>query len=93
MALETAFDFTKDPDDDLNYSFDWSRWLAGDTITGLEIIATSGITVESSTFTGTSSTVYLSGGTEGRPYDVTHRITTVNGLVKNLTMKFRVQSK
>lgn len=93
MALLTSVDFTKDPGDALDYSFNWSRWLQGDTITAFTVTASPGIVVDSTTFTATSSTAYLSGGVEGQPYDVTHTITLASGKVKNLTMHFRVLSK
>lgn len=90
MAASSA-NFTKDPDDVLDYSFDWTSWLGGsDTITGFTAIASPGITVQSSSFTTVVTIVWLSGGTSGIPYTVTHRITTALGRTKDLTMTFRV---
>lgn len=93
MGVDTAYDFTKDPSDVLNYSFDWSRWLIGDTIVSFTPTATAGLIINSQSFTPTQTTVILSGGTAGLPYTVTHEITTAAGLVKNLTMSFRVTTK
>lgn len=81
---------TKDPNAVLDYKTDWapltnartgaaSDWLAsGETITGKTVTADSGITVDSSsiTDTGTSVTVWISGGTAGSEYDIGVRVTT-----------------
>ncbi|MDP9479818.1 MAG: hypothetical protein M3R38_29855 [Actinomycetota bacterium] len=90
--------FIKDPQARLDYSLDWSAWLAsGETITASTWAATTGITVEAAapyapSFTGTATTVWLSGGTIGggeeigisrgtsqRAYRVTNTITTSAG--------------
>ncbi len=39
--------FEKDPDAVLDYQFDWSKWLDGDTITDVSVSAEDGITVDS----------------------------------------------
>lgn len=89
--------FTKDPNDVLDYSFDWSQWLqSGETINGLTVIASPGIVVNTTSYTNTSSTAWLSGGVAGAagtPYTVEHRITTNQGRTKNLTMYIRVLNK
>jgi hypothetical protein len=88
----------KDPDAVLDFRWDWapltnergrSDWLAsGETITAREIVAETGITVDTSsnTDTGTSVTVWLSGGTAGNDYDVTCRVTTSAGRVDDRTL-------
>ena len=80
--------YLKDPDAVLDYKFDWkastngsgsSDWLeSGETISSRTITADSGITVDSSSITDTSTTVtvWLSGGTAGLDYDVACLITT-----------------
>lgn len=85
--------YTRDPDDVLDYSFDWTAWLAGDVVNSITILADPGITAESPTFTGTTTTVWISGGTQGSVATVTHRITTVAGRSKDLTMTFRTMNK
>lgn len=91
MSVTTA-NFTKDPSDVLDYSFNWSSWLGSDTITSFTATATPGIVIASSDFTTTVSTVFLSGGTAGTgvPYQVTHQIVTTAGRTKNKTMTIRV---
>lgn len=87
----TSTNFTKDPDDVLDYAFDWSSWLGGsDTISSFTAIGSPGITVNTTSHTSTTSTVWVSGGSAGIPYTVTHRITTAAGRTKDLTMTFRV---
>lgn len=89
-----AYDFVKDPDDVLDYSFDWSAWLsASETISTLVIEASPGITVDSNSSSSTVSTAWLSGGTAGFPYTVTHRITTNQGRTVDRTMTIRVQPR
>lgn len=72
--------YTKDPNATLPFSEDWTEWLVGDTITALSVIATAGITVNSTTFTGQVVTAILSGGTVPIAYTVTFHITTAAGL-------------
>lgn len=65
----------KDPNATLKYGVDWEDYLEGETITASEWIAESGITVESSSFDATSTAARLSGGVDGKRYQVTNRIT------------------
>jgi len=79
MSIATK---TKDPDAVLDFKFDWKTnsngrgfadWLdAGETITSITITAAIGIIIDSSsiTDTGTTVTVWLSGGTAGVEYTV-----------------------
>lgn len=87
MTTFTAED-PKDPDAILEYKFDWKAktnlsgntdWLdSSETISTFAIVATSGITVDSSskTDTDTSVTVWLSGGTDGITYEIACKVTT-----------------
>lgn len=69
--------FVKDPDAVLDYTVDWSSWLAsGETISTSVFTVGSGITKDSESNTTTAGTVWLSGGTAGVAYTVTHQITT-----------------
>lgn len=89
-----AIDFTKDPDDVLDYSFDWSAWLAtSETISTSDWTPSAGIVVDSETNTTTTTTVWLSGGTAGQPYTVTNRITTNQARTVDRTMTIRVKNK
>lgn len=85
--------FTKDPDAVLDYRFDWSDWLeTGDAIATHTVSADTGITVDSSSITdsSTSVTVWLSGGTVGATYDVACLIVTSAGRTDERTVSVRV---
>ena len=72
--------YIKDPQAMLDYVFDWEPWLAtGETITASTITATTGITVDSDTFTNTAVTYWLSGGTLNARYTIINHITTSAG--------------
>ena len=88
MAIAT---FTKDPDATLDYQINWAAWLADDdTISNSSFISNSDdITVESSSFTDTTSTVWLSGGQAGSSYEITNRITTTLGRIDDRTIKIK----
>ena len=73
----------KDPDSNLDYSFDWSSWL-GETETILtstwEINGTDSALVETNSLIVDSSTVvWLNGGTLGVRYIITNHIVTSEG--------------
>ena len=70
--------FRKDPDAVLDYKFDFSQWLTGETILTRTVVVDPGITKDSDSITdsSTSVTVWLSGGTAGTAYNVACKITT-----------------
>lgn len=82
----------KDPQDTLDYTFDWSRLLGTTTITNVvweingTVISGPGQTVDSltsvnTTSSPTSTTILLSGGTVNVTYNISCRITSSSGLV------------
>ncbi len=97
----------KDPDDVLDYTFDFaadtnntgdSDWLDtanSETISSYAITAQSGITVDSDSRTdsNTSVTVWLSGGTAGSTYTVACKIVTSASRTKEVTGIVEVQSR
>ena len=85
--------FTKDPNAVLDYSIDWTRWLAGDQIAASEWIVASGPTKRADSKTATSATVWLSGGTAGQSYIVTNRITTAAGRTEDRSFTIRVEER
>jgi len=85
--------FTKDPNAVLDYSIDWTRWLAGDQIAASEWIVPSGLTKMADSKTSTSATVWLSGGTAGQSYIVTNRITTAAGRTEDRSFTIRVEER
>jgi len=80
----------KDPTAVLDYSVDWTQWLAQDTLATSSWSADVGITVTATSFTTTVATVWLSGGTAGRIYSIHNSITTVGGRVNEQSFKIRV---
>lgn len=85
--------FEKDPDEVLDYGFDWSAWLAGDTIaTSTWTITPSGPTSSNPTKDATSTTVWLSGGTNGGQHTVVNRITTAGGRTAEKALTVVIQA-
>lgn len=85
--------FTKDPNAILDYSIDWTRWLAGDQIATSEWIVPSGLTKMADSTTTTSATVWLSGGSAGQSHTVTNRITTAAGRTEDRSFTIRVEER
>jgi len=72
----------KSPGETLDYSFDWSQALAGDTITGSSwALSDSSLVDDHDSFTSTSTTVWLKGGTNNANYSLTNTITTAGGRI------------
>lgn len=82
----------KDPQDTLDYTFDWARLLGSTTITNVvwqinsTVVSSSGQVVDSltsvnTTSSPTSTTILLSGGAVNVTYNISCRITSSSGLV------------
>lgn len=72
--------YTKDPDAVLDYKWDWREWLTDtESITASVVTVSAGIVLDFSTFSTTSTTTWISGGTIGTSYTVSNRITTNQG--------------
>lgn len=86
--------YLKDPEAKLDYGFDWSAWLAtGETISGSTWDVPAGLTVVSNSHNGTTSSIWLSGGTSGVDYDITNHIVTSAAREDDRTMKIKVRPK
>jgi hypothetical protein len=98
----------KDPDEILDYSIDWSRFLNTATISyvdwyvddadGVKTIVTNGTTVYglqrvSATNTNTVATIHLGLGTLNREYKLTCRITDNTGSVVERVVKLRIKEQ
>lgn len=93
---EMADEFRKNPGDVLDYTFDWSAWLAptADTIaTSAMSVSPTGLTITSpaASYTSTNATVWASGGTVPQSYTVTNTITTAAGRTRARSIIIRVQ--
>lgn len=74
--------FSKDPSEKLDYTLDWDDRLAvGETISASTWSVPAGITqsTPSPSFTTTTTTIWLTGGTAGTNYQVTNHVTTSAG--------------
>lgn len=86
--------FSKDSDAVLDYRVDWSAWLPeADTISASTWTADAGITIDSSSFTDTSTTVWLSGGTVTEVYNVVNHITTADGREEDQTIIIQIRER
>lgn len=85
-----------DPQDVLDYGWNYVKWLNGDTVTASTWTSNpAGLTINSpvASFDTTTTTVWLSGGTLGEGYTVTNHITTAAGRQKDTSFSVVVQSR
>lgn len=85
--------FTKDAHAVLDYTVDWTRWLAGDTIVTSTWLVPAGLTKQADSKTKTAATVWLSGGAAGQSYTVTNRITSGAGRTEDRSFNIRVEER
>lgn len=100
MALDER---TKDPQDRLDYGFDWAAppptgpWLSdGDTITTSTWTVTgpdSLLVIDDDDHTTTVTRAWLTGGTLGESYKVTNHITTAQGRQRDRTLVIRIVTR
>lgn len=86
--------FTKQPSEIQDYDIDFNEYLTsmgGDSIVGHTVLATDGITVQSSLVVSGVVKIFLSGGTTGGRYVVTARVTTNGGRVREGEIVIRVK--
>jgi hypothetical protein len=83
----------KPPSADIDFEFDWSAWLGlyNDTIIGSTWTVVSGaVTVQSSSFTTTSTLVWLTGGLAGYVH-LLNTITTEGGRIFPWTLRVKIE--
>ena len=86
--------FLKDPDAILDYSVDWSKWLAADQIeTSAWFVSDPALETTDDSKTTTRTTVWLAGGVAGQSYTVTNRITTAGGRTDDRSFVIQVQDR
>ena len=86
--------FIKDPQAVLNYSVDWSLWLAaGDTIATSAWTVPAGLTLVSQSNNATMATVVVSGGTVGVNYVITNHITTAASRQDDRSIVLQVEDR
>ena len=86
-------EWNKDPDATKDYQALWAEWLKTDTISASTWIVPTGITKLSDSFTTTTATIWLTGGTLGRTYKVVNRVATVGGRTEDQTLIFHIVPK
>lgn len=86
--------FVKQPDEVLDYDVDYTDWFTNrdDVPSSYVAVAETGIVIDSSARTDNVVKVVLSGGTAGRSYKVTVRLTTDTGIVKEADFIVKVKA-
>lgn len=86
--------FIKDPKAVLDYSVDWSKWLAGDQVATSDwSVSDPALEAAGDSNGPTRTTVWLSGGTAGQSYTVTNQITTSGGRTDERSFTIQVQDR
>ncbi|GGW15704.1 hypothetical protein GCM10018980_52150 [Streptomyces capoamus] len=88
--------FTKDPSARLDYSWDWSAWLAevADTISSATVTVPTGLTAVGSPIVGdTIVTQRVSGGTVDAVYSVVCQIVTGGGLIDERSIYLTIKER
>lgn len=88
----TLFWPDKNPDAIADYVIDWSDDLDTDTISASVWTVPEGLSSSANTYTGTSATIWLSGGTDGQVYKLVNRITTAGLRTFERDVLLRVRS-
>lgn len=83
----------KDPDATVDFLWDWSSWLDGDTIASYVFLVPDDLTETSQSSTTTTVTGWFSGGIAGQQYQVVNRITTTEGRINDWTMYLKVKER
>lgn len=84
--------YYKDPQAVLDYGFNWTIWLDGDTISTSEWDIPTDLTEESSGITDNVKTyIFLSGGTIGEQYPIVNTITTTQGRTEQRSFNIIIQ--
>ena len=85
--------YTKQPVEVLDYDFSFTDYLqsVNDTAVSHTAVATTGLTVKTSTLSRGVVKVFVSGGVDGETYKVSATITTQGGRVKQADIQLKVK--
>ncbi len=89
----------KDPDEILDYQFDWTDRLESETIATSQWIVGAGTVViltnppHDPSIVGAITTVWLSGGTLNENCEITNRITTSAQRTRDYSAKIKIKAK
>jgi len=87
--------YSKQPGDALDYDVDYTEWFSNraDAPLSFDVVADAGITIDNTMLIGNVVRVTLSGGTSGRSYKITVRLTTNAGVANVKEADFVVRVK
>ena len=86
--------FTKDPNALLDYTVDWSAWLAtGEVIDSVSWTVPTGITSAGTSNTDTTATIRLGTATRSKTYEIGCTITTSEGQIDKRTFSVTCQDR
>ena len=91
-----ADSYVKDPSARLDYTWDWTEWLAEitDTISSATVTVPAGLTaVGAASFTTTAVTQRISGGTLDDAYTMVCQITTAGGLIDERSIHLTISNR
>lgn len=98
--INQTLQITKDPEAQLFYTFDWSRWLTtGDGIATAEYTVAARVndpdpvTIESQGIQGEQTYVELAGGQVNKSYMVSVKVTTTDGLIDRRSFRVKVENR
>jgi hypothetical protein len=83
--------FTKEPTEVLDFSIGWSDWLNGLTIASSSWSGPSGITIVTSSISGTDTIIRLSDGTWGETYELFNTIVASDGETETRSIIITIQ--
>ncbi len=84
----------QDPSAHLDYEFDWTTWLDGDTISASDWTCENpDITLSLSTHSTSTTKIWVEGGEVGITYLITNEITTVAGRIDQRTFKLKIKEQ
>lgn len=92
----SSWPLPKDPDEELDYQFDWSARLEiGETIATSTFLTNEDavITINRFSISGGLTTFWATGGVAGSVVQITNRITTSAGRGYDKTATLRIQSR
>lgn len=92
----SSWPLPKDPDEELDYQFDWSaRLVAGETISSSTFISSgsSSIILDRNAISGGLTTFWARGGAAGEAVQITNRIVTSAGRKYDKTATLRIQNR
>lgn len=91
-----ALTWAKDPGATLDYSIDWTDWLAdvpGDSLASLAVVSSANINVPAQGIVGAVTAIMARGGVAGAKETATLRVTTALGRIDERTITLMIQDR